>query len=164
MSSHCRPTISPNPPVPHARRGGGANNRLVAGAVFVACVGLLGTAAWLSPEAKGFGTHRQLGLPACGFKSATGLPCATCGMTTAFSYAADGDLIASFRTQPAGFLLVLFTAVCTLISGYAMVSGISLAPLARAVFRPRVILVGVVVLLASWTYTIIISSGLGVGQ
>ena len=41
-------------------------------------------AAALSPSNAGHGTHRQLGLPACGWQTNMGLPCPTCGMTTSF--------------------------------------------------------------------------------
>lgn len=37
-------------------------------------------------------THRQLGLPECTFKHATGLPCPSCGMTSAFALLVRGDL------------------------------------------------------------------------
>jgi Protein of unknown function (DUF2752) len=43
--------------------------------------------------------------PACPFRSVTGLPCATCGMTHAFVALARGDLAAAWAASPLGALL-----------------------------------------------------------
>lgn len=79
--------------------------RLIAAAVILPVGAVLFVAARLLPDPSGEGTHRQLGLPACGFLVATGLPCPTCGMTTAFSYAVRGRLLKALWAQPAGALL-----------------------------------------------------------
>ncbi|MBM4052183.1 MAG: DUF2752 domain-containing protein [Planctomycetes bacterium] len=72
-------------------------------------------AAFLRPDPSGIGTHVQLGIPTCTWPTALGITCPSCGMTTAFAHAAAGDLLASIRTQPMGFLLaVLATAVAML--------------------------------------------------
>lgn len=129
-------------------------DRLVAAVVFAASLGVLVVAAWLRPAEAGTGTHTQLGLPPCGFKFSSGLPCATCGMTTSFSHAANGDLITAVATQPAGTLLAVLTAITAVVSGWALVSGMSLAPLGRAVWRPRHLLGLIALLLVSWGYTL----------
>ncbi|HUK65900.1 MAG TPA: DUF2752 domain-containing protein [Anaeromyxobacteraceae bacterium] len=41
----------------------------------------------------------------CPFKTATGIPCATCGMTHAFVYLAHGELRAALSASPLGALL-----------------------------------------------------------
>lgn len=72
-------------------------------------------AAFLRADPSGLGTHVQLGMPACTWPTAMGITCPSCGMTTAFAHAAAGDLVASLRTQPMGFLLaVLATATAIL--------------------------------------------------
>lgn len=129
-------------------------NRLIALAIFVPAFALLLVAAWLTPDASGSGTHEQLGLDPCGFLVATGLPCATCGMTTAFSHAADGNLLASYRVQPAGAVLALLTAVAAVVSGYAAVTGASLAPVGRALGRPRTFIALGVLIALGWAYTL----------
>lgn len=83
--------------------------RLIAAGLLCACTGVLGLAAWLSPSARGFGTHQQLGLGPCGMILMTGLPCPTCGMTTAFAYAVRGRPLDAFLAQPTGLLLALAT-------------------------------------------------------
>lgn len=60
---------------------------------------------WLSE------THRQLGLPPCTFKHVTGLPCASCGMSTSFALAVRGDLVRSVQANFVGTLLALFGLV-----------------------------------------------------
>jgi hypothetical protein len=129
--------------------------RGIALAIFLPCLSVLLVAAWLTPNPAGFGTHTQLGLAECGFKLVTGLPCATCGMTTAFSHAARGNLVASFAVQPGGAVLSLLTAVATLLSGYSLATGASLIPLWNAVARPRTFLVLGGVILLAWAYTVL---------
>jgi len=133
--------------------------RVVTAAVFLVSVAVLGVAFYLSPNTDGVGTHTGLGLPACGLYDNTGIPCATCGMTTSFSYAAHGNLIASFVTQPAGALLAMLTAMAAVVSGYALVTGMSLAPIGQHLWRPRVVVTGGVIVLLAWGYKIVILTG-----
>lgn len=86
--------------------------RTFAAALALAATSLLTVAVALPPSRSGVGTHTALGLPPCGFLESTGLPCPTCGMTTAFSLMAHGHPLAALRVQPAGavlFVLVLGT-------------------------------------------------------
>ena len=97
--------------------------RLMAGGIALGCLTILGIAAWLRPDRHGFGTHQQLGLSACAFKIRTGLPCPSCGFTTAFTYFAHANPIASFFTQPMGAALALATAVTVWIGFYISLTG-----------------------------------------
>ncbi len=76
---------------------------LAAGALTLVVVFLV--ARRLEPDPRGFGTHTQLGLPPCAFQGSTGRPCPTCGMTTSFAWFVRGDLVRSWRANPAGSLL-----------------------------------------------------------
>ena len=127
-----------------------AGNRWVAALIFIGCSAVLLIAAYLTP---GQGLQETVGWPVCGFKLTTALPCATCGMTTAFTYAAEGDLLGALRVQPAAAILAVLTAGMTIISGYALLTGVPLAPLGRAIWQPRVIIAGIAILLAAWAYT-----------
>jgi hypothetical protein len=133
---------------------------LVNGLVLVASLGLLGVAAWLEPSPDGMGTHQALGLPPCGFLLATGLPCATCGMTTAFAHAAHGQLGQSFAAQPAGALLAVLTAVLAILSAWALVAGRSLLPLWESLWRLPVVIAMAGVFLAAWLYKIALVQGM----
>ena len=82
---------------------------------------VLGVAAWLRPDPTGHGTHTQLGLPPCGMMVNTGIPCPSCGMTTAFAFAIRGNVIESLRAQPFGTLLFLGTVLVALAAPVALV-------------------------------------------
>lgn len=71
----------------------------------IAVLVVLGT--WAHPDARGFGTHEQLGLPKCRFFDWTGIPCPGCGVTTAVAFAARASIGDSLRTQPFGVVVVL---------------------------------------------------------
>ena len=96
--------------------------------IFGICAGMLSVGFALTPNNKGVGTHHQLGLPPCGFLTATGIPCPTCGCTTAVSNFAHGRLISSFTTQPFGFLVGLLAACVVPLSLIGMATGRWLGP------------------------------------
>jgi len=85
-----------------------------------ACVAVLVVAASLEPDARGYGTHAQLGLPPCGFMLLTGAPCPGCGLTTAFSHAIRGNWMLAAEANPLG--LLLFALVCACVP-LAMIAG-----------------------------------------
>ncbi len=65
----------------------------------------------------------QLGLAACGFQQQHGIPCPTCGMTTAFAYAADGRLWSSLQAQPAGLILAVVNAALVVVALWGLITG-----------------------------------------
>jgi Protein of unknown function (DUF2752) len=71
---------------------------------------LFAAAAMLKPDSKGWGTHRQLGLPPCSFMFFCGVPCPTCGFTTTWSHLMNGDVPSAIRTNFAAVLLWLLAA------------------------------------------------------
>lgn len=128
------------------------NSRAVAAVVLLASAGVLGLAVWLNPSAEGVGTHTQLGLPPCGFHASTGLPCASCGMTTAFSYAAHGRLLSAFLTQPAGACLAVLTAAAAVVSAYTLTTGMRLGPVVSWMSSPVTVATGAGIVVAAWGY------------
>lgn len=78
---------------------------------------------WLKPDPRGLGTHEQMLFLPCNFYALTGLPCPFCGMTTAFTHMARGEVREAFFTQPMGVLgflacvLLLPVAIGAAISG-----------------------------------------------
>ncbi|NLW86153.1 MAG: DUF2752 domain-containing protein [Planctomycetes bacterium] len=78
----------------------------------LSCVVVVSLAAWLEPNEAGYGTHRGLGLPACGFMQRTGLPCPGCGMTTSMSLMAHGKIMPAARAHLMG--VVLFAVLVAL--------------------------------------------------
>jgi hypothetical protein len=67
-------------------------------------------AATLEPDPRGYGTHRQLGLPPCTVRLLLGIPCPSCGMTTSFASLMRGEVAGAWRANAAGLLLALTCA------------------------------------------------------
>jgi hypothetical protein len=144
---------------PLARAGGQV--RVVAALVMLACCGILGLAAWLTPDERGYGTHEQLGFGRCGMLVTTGLPCPTCGMTTAFAYAVRGRLFRAFLAQPAGLLLALATAAAGLGAAWTVVTG-RMPPVRMPFIMPYRLFFGLLVLLlGSWAFKIVVGLASG---
>ena len=70
------------------------------------CLGVLWLAHSLTPRQAGYGTHENLGLPACSFLSRTGYPCPSCGLTTSTAAVVHGEFLKAFHAHPMGFVLV----------------------------------------------------------
>jgi hypothetical protein len=127
--------------------------RVVAALVLAGCLGVLGLAAWLEPDPRGYGTAERFGGP-CGMLVTTGLPCPTCGMTTAFAYAVRGRFLAAAWAQPAGLVLALATGA---------LAGVSLWTLGRGrwpqisvwIMPHHLFLILLVVLLGGWAYKLV---------
>jgi hypothetical protein len=97
---------------------------------------ILVVAAWLRPDARGFGTHQQLGLPPCAFSAVTGVPCPGCGLTTSFAHMAHGHIVAAFGAHLMG--PPLFAIVCT-VAFYAPFAIVRARPL-RVLYDSRLAL------------------------
>jgi hypothetical protein len=97
--------------------------RLLALAIALACAALLLTAARLTPDRRGFGTHTELGLQPCSFLARTGLPCPACGMTTSFACFVRGHLLNSLYVQPMGTLLAALTCCAVWGGAYIALTG-----------------------------------------
>jgi Protein of unknown function (DUF2752) len=129
-------------------------HRVIAGVVGCALLAVLIIASRLTPAAEGVGTHRGLGLPACGMLVASGVPCPTCGMTTAFAHMTGLEVIAAFRAQPFGAALALGSAagfwLCVWIAGF----GSRIGTLLVRMLSPRVVWLVFVLAGAAWVYKI----------
>lgn len=84
--------------------------RLALVAFGLGLVGLLVVARMLAPNPKGWGTHEQLGFPACAFQLRYQMRCPSCGMTTAWSHLTRGNVLAAMRCHATGTILGLATA------------------------------------------------------
>ncbi|MBM3787244.1 MAG: DUF2752 domain-containing protein [Acidobacteria bacterium] len=118
----------------------------------LAAGGVLAVAAGLIPDGNGLGTHTQLGLPACGFRTLTGKACPSCGLTTSFALAVRGRFLDAAAVQPFGFGLFL---LCAGSIPALLFAGIRAVPLSR-VFQPdraiRVLQVGGAAYFGAWLY------------
>lgn len=121
-----------------------------------ACLAVLIIAAWLTPSAEGHGTHTQLPLLPCVWVQSFGRPCPTCGMTTSFAHAAEGQFIRAFLAQPFGALLAVVTAMVFWLSLHSAVLGSRVARLASSLVGGRLLWLGGFALLAAWIYKLAI--------
>lgn len=129
-----------------------ASHRLVAAAVALTCAGLLGLAAALKPASDGHGTHVQLGMPPCSWAMTFGKPCGTCGMTTAFAHAADGDVFRALAAQPFGAALAMITAMTMWGCGQIALTGARTWAVVVRGLRPRLMWVAGGSFALAWAY------------
>jgi len=129
-------------------------DRLVLSIAGSVLLGLLGTAAWLTPSPQGMGTHQQLGLPPCTIVQWYHIRCPSCGMTTSWARLLRGQIVAAFAANAGGALLALTALVC---GPWLLASGLRgrwLIGPPREGLTLAVGLVIVVVTIAQWTVRI----------
>ncbi len=129
--------------------------RVIGGAVALGSTTLLGLAAWLEPASAGLGTHSQLNLPPCGWILTMDLPCPTCGMTTAFATAADGNLVGAFVAQPMGATLAIGTAMALFVGAWTAATGSRVARLFGRLWTRRTAWIVGGAFVAAWVYKIV---------
>ena len=124
------------------------------GAAILAAIALavLVTAALIHPDPSGMGTHRQLGLPPCGWLASTGYPCPTCGMTTSFSAAANAKPLGALVAQPFGAAFALATAIFFWGSLHVALFGSNLARAFERLLAPRYLWPTGALFLLGWAY------------
>lgn len=94
--------------------------RVIAAIICTAIVAFFGVFAVAGHSQVDMG--RWLGY--CGFQQTTGLPCPTCGMTTATLAFAQGKIFEAFYIQPAGGLFCSIMVVVALLAFIIAVFGI----------------------------------------
>ncbi|MCK5944460.1 MAG: DUF2752 domain-containing protein [Planctomycetes bacterium] len=82
-------------------------DRVVAGVILIVAVVLTFKLASVDPDTRGHGTHEKFGMEPCGWPDAYGIPCPTCGCTTAATQVVHGDLLGAFVTQPFGAMVAV---------------------------------------------------------
>lgn len=155
MSTSCTEPI-PVPVSPGALR---FKRRLLAAIVALACGTLLLLAAWMRPSTAGLGTHQQLGLAPCGWIVYGGIPCPSCGMTTSFAHAADGNFLGALKAQPAGAVLAFLTACTLVIATWQVVTGERLLGFCTDRIGARVFMCFGALVLLAWIYKILVFRG-----
>ena len=104
------------------------------------------------PDARGHGTHEQLGMAPCSWPIDYHKPCPTCGCTTAASLVVHGRLWAAIVTQPFG---AVFTMALLLLGVHALCCLVARRSFADLMVRLpfwRLVLFSVLLLLGSWCY------------
>lgn len=75
---------------------------------------LLALGRLLEPDARGWGTHEQLGFRPCYPMAHWNVPCPGCGVTTAVALAVHGAPLASLRVQPFGLVTLAAAGLAAL--------------------------------------------------
>lgn len=135
-------------------------SRLAGLAVAVPCLAMLITAVTLKPRTAGYGTARNLGLPACSWITHRGYPCPTCGMTTSVALSVRGRVGAAWRAHPFGVVVTVGAVVLIVAGILQLVTG---RQALRKLRLGRWWVVGAVVgLLAGWGW--VLAAGVAAGK
>lgn len=97
--------------------------RILLGTACIAVLILLIIARSLEPAQRGYGTHQQLGLPACTSLVLWGIPCPACGMTTSWAWATRGKWTLAAEANAGGFLLLLIALAFVPTTCYWLAAG-----------------------------------------
>ena len=116
------------------------------------CLATLTMARLVEPNPAGYGTHRQLGLPPCLFRTITGLPCPSCGLTTCFAHAARWDWDRALAAQPFGVLLFVGFGIAIPLLGWLSWRGVPIEKTADWVTRTPVLGTFLLCYLAGWSW------------
>ncbi|MHC4559602.1 MAG: DUF2752 domain-containing protein [Planctomycetota bacterium] len=93
----------------------------------------------------------------CGFKQRTGLPCPTCGMTTATLAFAQGKIFEALYIQPAAGLLLCIMVVTAFLAFFTAVFGVYFRFIKRFFKEIKVryiILALLIIIAAGWAVTL----------
>ncbi|MBU1261111.1 MAG: DUF2752 domain-containing protein [Planctomycetes bacterium] len=126
-------------------------DRIVFLAIFLAVCVIFGL-FWLA--AKGVINLSPLG--ECAFKRNYGIPCPTCGFTTAISVFVTGGIIKAFWIQPAAAAMCVVLLLAAFFSLLSATTGInfSFLPPIRIWRIEYLLIAGAIILAASWAVTI----------
>jgi hypothetical protein len=128
-------------------------DRTLASAVVVVATVVAVALAKLEPDARGHGTHEQLGWTPCSWPVWYDVPCPTCGCTTAACLVVHGRLGAAFAAQPFGALLAIAGLAAGVHALACLLRGRSFVDLLVRLPFWRLVAGGVLSLLAGWAYT-----------
>jgi hypothetical protein len=93
----------------------------------------------------------------CGFKQRIGLPCVTCGMTTATLAFAQGKILEAFYIQPACALLCCIAVIAGVLALFTPVFGVYFGFIKRFFTEVKlryIILALLIILAAGWAVTL----------
>lgn len=127
-------------------------DRLLAIAVVVGAAWLFVRLLDVTPDPRGFDTHVQLGMAPCGWPLTYGIPCPTCGVTTAACHVMHGQLLQAVVVQPFGAALTIAGLFAAVVSSYCLLRQRSLFDLLVWLPLAKVLLAAIVLLLGSWLY------------
>lgn len=125
-------------------------SRIVWSVLFAIPTAVMVTAATLTPNPVGHGTHTQLGLPPCGFLVFTGYPCPGCGLTTAFAHMIRLQVIGAWTANPFGIALFLATFAFIPLAALGFVRGWPVVATLDRIHAEKVAVVLSILSLLAW--------------
>lgn len=133
--------------------------RASSGQRMIAAVIVLAVAAFFGAFALAGRYHFDIGRLTgyCGFKQAFGLPCPTCGMTTATLAFAQGKVLEAFYIQPACALLCCVIVTAALVALIVAVFGVYSRFVERSFTQIKLkyaILALIIIIAAGWAVTL----------
>lgn len=127
-------------------------DRSVAVLVVAAAIVVVWLLAGVHPDARGHGTHEQLGMAPCGWAEELGRPCPTCGVTTAATHVVHLQPVEAVRVQPFGAALALLGLLLAVLALHSLLTGRSFAARIRSGPYGYVVVGLLLLFLASWGY------------
>ena len=127
--------------------------RVIAAIVCLAVVAYFGAFALIAHYEVNMGRH----LGYCGFKQRTGLPCVSCGMTTATLAFAQGNIGEAFLIQPAAGLLYCAAVLAGGLAFFVAAFGVYFDFIKRffAEIKIRYMILAVIIIIAAgWAVTL----------
>lgn len=128
-------------------------DRTLAAGVGIAASVAFGALARIQPDPRGYGSHEQLGMDACSWPVVYGIPCPTCGCTTAACLLVHGRIVEAFATQPFGAAVAAFGTLVGVHAVLCLLRGRSFADLIVRWPFWRFVGGGILLLLLAWAYT-----------
>ena len=133
--------------------------RVAAALGLIGIIGTLALARRIEPDPSGVGTHAQVGLSPCSLYTLTGVPCPTCGMTTALAHMMRLQVLEAFHAQPFG--VIVFMGALLSAGGCAATICTGRRPLdwlrSRRCRWGRWMAAAAILALLSWIYKIIVT-------
>jgi len=127
-------------------------DRLIAGGVVAAAFAITGLLLAVDPDPKGYDTHVRLGMAPCSWPRTHGMPCPTCGATTAACLLVHGHPLAALATQPFGAAIAAAGLLLGAIATWCLLRARSFLDVWVQLPRGRLLLAGVALLLLAWLY------------
>jgi hypothetical protein len=134
-------------------RGASARQRTAAALISLAVAGFLG-GFWLAGH---YSIDMGFWLGHCGFKQRYGLPCPTCGWTTAALTFAQGKILQAFYIQPAAAFMCSIMVVTAFVCFVIALFGVYFSFIDRLFAEVKIkhlILALIVIVAAGWAVTL----------
>ena len=128
------------------------SDRVAALAVLLAAASIVWALLQVQPDGRGHGTHEQLGMQPCPWPIQYGIPCPTCGCTTAAAQLVSLSPVRAFVTQPFGAALALAGLVIAGVAAHALVTRRSFVEQVASWRYGTFAVAAIVLLLLSWGY------------